>query len=101
MMPAMSVVIPFGRPEATTRQRAGTAAPETRAACADRDPAWWFEERHFARGQRLCAGCAVRERCLHEALVNGERLGVWGGLTPRERASLPDAVVVPFRRRRW
>jgi hypothetical protein len=30
-------------------------------------------------------------------LRTGERLGVWGGLTPERRAALPDAVVIPFR----
>jgi hypothetical protein len=91
----MSVVVPFER-----RAASDPEAAEQQPACTDRNPEWWFDERQFARGKRLCARCVVRERCLNEALVNGERLGVWGGLTPAERASLPDAVVVPFRRRR-
>jgi hypothetical protein len=89
----MSVVVPFERAAADPK------TAEQQPACADGNPDWWFDDRQFARGKRVCARCTVRERCLHEALVNGERIGLWGGLTPSERAALPDAVVVPFRRR--
>ena len=51
-------------------------------------------------GAHVCAGCGYRSRCLDLALVNGERTGVWGGLTPAERERLPDAVVLPLRPRR-
>ncbi len=33
----------------------------------------------------ICASCPVREPCLEYALVVREKLGVWGGLTERER----------------
>lgn len=33
----------------------------------------------------VCAGCAVREQCLEFALTNGEKFGIWGGLSERER----------------
>ena len=33
----------------------------------------------------ICSTCAVRERCLEQALDTRERVGVWGGLSPRER----------------
>lgn len=33
----------------------------------------------------ICAACAVREHCLEQALDSRERVGVWGGLSPRER----------------
>ena len=38
--------------------------------------------------KRVCAGCPVRRVCLETALRNGERYGVWGGLTERERMRL-------------
>jgi WhiB family redox-sensing transcriptional regulator len=37
------------------------------------------------RAKEICAGCEVREECLEFALVSGERFGVWGGKSERER----------------
>jgi hypothetical protein len=37
------------------------------------------------RAKKICAGCAVRDECLEFALVSGERFGVWGGKSERER----------------
>jgi WhiB family redox-sensing transcriptional regulator len=36
----------------------------------------------------VCVGCAVREECLTFAMDNGERHGVWGGLSERQRRRL-------------
>ncbi len=36
----------------------------------------------------ICARCVVREACLDSALKDRERLGVWGGMSARERARL-------------
>ena len=36
----------------------------------------------------ICARCVVREACLDSALRDRERIGVWGGMTARERARL-------------
>jgi WhiB family redox-sensing transcriptional regulator len=33
----------------------------------------------------VCRGCEVREQCLEYALINGEKFGIWGGLSERER----------------
>ena len=60
------------------------------------DPSWWFEPELFDRAVEVCGRCAMRTRCLAQALRSGERLGVWGGLTPEQRAGLPDAVVIPL-----
>lgn len=38
--------------------------------------------------KQFCATCPVRQECLAEALRLGERWGIWGGLTPAERAAL-------------
>jgi WhiB family transcriptional regulator, redox-sensing transcriptional regulator len=67
--------------------------------CASHDPAWWFEPELFARAVEVCARCSMRSSCLDQALQAGERLGVWGGLTPEQRLALPDAVVIPMPRR--
>ena len=49
--------------------------------------AWWSgheEDNELAR--QACNLCAVRPQCLAYAQAAGEREGVWGGLTPAERA---------------
>jgi WhiB family transcriptional regulator, redox-sensing transcriptional regulator len=40
------------------------------------------------RAKQVCATCEVRAECLDQALRNGERYGVWGGLTDVERRRL-------------
>ena len=36
----------------------------------------------------ICSLCSVRQACLEHALATGEKHGVWGGLTERERRRL-------------
>ena len=36
----------------------------------------------------ICAVCPVRETCLEYALTRREKIGVWGGMTERERRRL-------------
>ena len=52
--------------------------PEKRSAKAAREQ----------RAKAVCAGCTVREQCLEQALDQGERYGIWGGLTDGERSHL-------------
>lgn len=87
-----AVVVPF-----PTKPGSASVADDV-PACADYDPDWWFEEQHFARAVEVCQRCPVSTRCLNQALEAGETLGVWGGLTPAQRAALPVADVVPIRR---
>lgn len=49
--------------------------PERRSAKAERE----------RQAKAVCAGCAVREQCLDQALASGEKYGIWGGLTDSER----------------
>lgn len=68
---------------------------QDRGRCRDLDPDLFFppldgestEQRHAREGaaKAVCASCPVRTECLSWALANRERLGVWGGLTERER----------------
>ncbi|HVE92192.1 MAG TPA: WhiB family transcriptional regulator [Actinomycetota bacterium] len=39
------------------------------------------------KAKAFCAVCPVRAECLDEALRAGERFGIWGGMTERERRS--------------
>lgn len=61
-----------------------------RGACRGTGPAIFFPERgeSVAEAKETCRGCPVRQECLDYAMVNGERFGVWGGLSVRERRSL-------------
>jgi len=56
-------------------------------ACRGSDPDLFFPDRgeSLEAAKALCAGCAVRDECLEHALRNGERFGVWGGTSERER----------------
>jgi WhiB family redox-sensing transcriptional regulator len=62
------------------------------AACRGQDPALWFPGRGARTGpaKDICAGCTVRERCLDVAIDNGERDGIWGGLSERQRRAVRD-----------
>lgn len=61
--------------------------------CRGRDTSIWFLDDHkSAEGKKsakeakeICSTCPVRIQCLNYAIVNKERFGIWGGLTPHER----------------
>jgi len=57
------------------------------AACYGIDPDLFFptSEEEAAGALDFCSACGVRETCLAWALKNGERYGVWGGLTEQQR----------------
>jgi WhiB family redox-sensing transcriptional regulator len=57
------------------------------AACAETDPEAFFPEKGGSTrdAKRVCGSCGVRTECLGYALGNGERFGIWGGLSERER----------------
>ncbi len=63
-------------------------------------PAWWdyanclgaggdrfFPERGAStrEAKEVCRGCVVRDDCLNFAIDNGEKHGIWGGMSERER----------------
>ena len=60
------------------------------ARCRGEDPDLFFPERGSPgdSAKRVCVTCDVRLDCLEYALANGERYGIWGGLTERERTRL-------------
>lgn len=57
------------------------------ANCLGVDPDLFFPERGAStrEAKEVCRGCVVREECLEFALRNGEKFGIWGGLSERER----------------
>ena len=77
-----------------------------RAACRHVDSAVFFppdgeeaphREARETRAKAICGGCPVIRQCAVYAIRYGERYGVWGGLSERERAALasgPRQVLV-------
>lgn len=74
------------------------------AACAGTPTAIWFPEAlahggrapdrtpgrydlSYAQARRICQVCPSITQCRDEALTYGEQYGMWGGMTPRERAA--------------
>ena len=60
------------------------------AACKGEPASVFYPETEAEAGpaKAICARCPVSDMCLAVALRNGERHGVWGGKTERERARL-------------
>jgi WhiB family transcriptional regulator, redox-sensing transcriptional regulator len=74
------------------------------ASTADRDAfAWQFDaacrgtnadfffpgsDEDDAAAKTICERCSVRLACLSFAIERGERYGVWGGLSEKERSRL-------------
>jgi WhiB family redox-sensing transcriptional regulator len=63
---------------------------QERANCLGVDPDLFFPERGAStrEAKSVCGSCEVRLECLEYALVNGEKFGIWGGLSERERRRL-------------
>jgi WhiB family redox-sensing transcriptional regulator len=60
---------------------------QERANCLGVDPDLFFPERGAStrEAKAVCRGCEVQADCLEYALAHGEKFGIWGGLSERER----------------
>ena len=60
---------------------------QERANCLGVDPDLFFPERGAStrEAKGVCRGCEVKDECLEYALAHGEKFGIWGGLSERER----------------
>lgn len=38
-----------------------------------------------SEAKAVCRGCPVRQKCIDFAVENGEKFGIWGGLSEKER----------------
>lgn len=58
------------------------------AICKDEDPEVFFPapSESSRRAREVCERCPVMQECGDWAIVEGIRDGVWGGLSPQERA---------------
>src|SRR5690606_18251896 len=57
------------------------------ANCLGVDPDLFFPERGAStrEAKEVCRSCVVREECLDYALGTGQKFGIWGGMSERER----------------
>jgi WhiB family redox-sensing transcriptional regulator len=60
------------------------------ANCLGVDPELFFPQRGepTEAAKAVCQLCIVRQECLETALENGEKFGIWGGLSERERRQI-------------
>ena len=72
---------------------------QIRANCMGVDPDLFFPERGSStrEAKEVCRGCVVREDCLEFAIANGEKFGIWGGMSERERRRVRRARVLAQR----
>lgn len=61
-----------------------------RGNCVGVDPDIFFPARgdSLDEAREVCRGCVVRTECLEAALDKGEKHGIWGGVSERERRLL-------------
>jgi WhiB family redox-sensing transcriptional regulator len=68
------------------------------AACYNKGTELYFHEglknaKPVARQAKAqCMSCPVRDLCLQSSLEHRDRYGIWGGLTPSERARLLSRI---------
>lgn len=57
------------------------------ALCAETDPELFFPEKGGSTrtAKELCRSCPAAAECLEFALTTGERFGIWGGQSERNR----------------
>jgi WhiB family redox-sensing transcriptional regulator len=60
---------------------------QEQALCTQTDPEAFFAEKGGSAkdAKKTCRACPVRAECLEYALAHGERFGIWGGESERDR----------------
>jgi WhiB family transcriptional regulator, redox-sensing transcriptional regulator len=84
--PASHTAKPYGA-ASIVHVRLDDRSWQDKANCLGVDPDLFFPERGAStrEAKEVCRGCVVRMECLEYALVNGEKFGIWGGMSERER----------------
>ncbi len=72
-------------PEASNSE--ANMAWKQRGNCLGIDPDLFYPERGVssANAKKVCKVCEVQLECLNYAIDNGEKFGIWGGMSERER----------------
>ncbi|MGQ0849501.1 MAG: WhiB family transcriptional regulator [Actinomycetota bacterium] len=70
------------------------------ANCRGADADLFFPERGAStrKAKAICQACDVKGECLDFAIVNGEKFGIWGGLSERERRRVRRQRIVAARK---
>lgn len=73
---------------------------QERANCLGVEPDLFFPERGAStkEAKTVCHGCEVRLECLDYALRHGEKFGIWGGQSERERRRIRRQRAIQRRR---
>ena len=60
------------------------------ASCRNTNSDLFFPDRGASTrvAKQICAACQVRVDCLEYAVTRGEKFGIWGGLSERERRKI-------------
>lgn len=60
------------------------------ANCSGTDQDLFFPERGAStrKAKAICGACTVKAECLEFAITQGERFGIWGGMSERERRKI-------------
>lgn len=60
------------------------------ALCAQVDNELFFPEKGASsrEARKVCSSCLVRKECLEFSVNTGQRFGVWGGISERERRKM-------------
>ena len=78
----------------------GELAWQDYANCRGADADLFFPERGAStrRAKAICGECQVRSECLDFAIEIGEKFGIWGGMSERERRRVRRERQVAARR---
>ena len=70
------------------------------ANCRGADADLFFPERGAStrKAKAICAACDVRQECLDYAITSGEKFGIWGGMSERERRRVRRQRIMAGRR---
>ena len=82
-----TLTVPAGAEAEWARLRAGIAALPVAVPCAGPERPFWHstDVAEQAAAARACLECPLLDRCGDYATAAGERWGVWGGTTDKER----------------